>query len=78
MAGKGDIRAGGAFVELFTKNGPLVKGLAAGKATLQSWGRSVATVGAGITAIGAGIIAPLAAAVNHFAAAGSELADLAG
>jgi hypothetical protein len=70
---KADIKAGGAFVELFVKSGPLVKGLRQAQQQLQSFGMSVAKIGAGITAIGASIVGPLTAAVNHFASAGDVL-----
>src|SRR5690349_12755551 len=53
-----------------------MKGLKAAKEQLQSFGTSVAKVGAFLTGLGASILTPLAGAVTHFAQMGSELADV--
>lgn len=76
MAGRADIEAGKAHVKLYVQNSMLVKGLAAAKASLQSFGRGAGVLGAGFAAIGTGIIAPLIGAVAHFARVGSELNDM--
>lgn len=76
MAGKSDIRAGGAFVELFTKDAALVKGLRSAQKRLEGFGKSVMAVGGFFTGLGGAMLAPLAGAVAHFTSAGSQLNDL--
>jgi len=73
MPSASDIRAGGAFLELYSKNGPLYAGLKAAQrrvqafsSNLNAWGRKLGTIGAVITG-------PLVAASKHFAAAGDQL-----
>lgn len=71
------MRAGGAFVELFSKDGMLRKGLARAKQMVQAFGRAM--IGAGKVMIGMGLSigAPLAASVKHFINYGSQLRDMA-
>src|SRR5437867_3192200 len=76
MAGKSDIRAGGAFVELRTKDTDFQRGMKAATATLRNFGSQVASVRAFFAGLGTAILAPLGAAVMHFSAAGSVLADM--
>jgi cell division septum initiation protein DivIVA len=75
MAKQGkNIRAGRAFVELFTDNKKLEKGLKNAQASLKKFGASVAKIGATLTAASASIIAPLVLATNKYAALGDQLA----
>lgn len=76
MASKADIEAGKAFVTLYTKNGPLEKGVRSATKTLGTIGRGLVATGAGLTAVGAAIAAPLTAAVKHFMDAGDEIEKL--
>lgn len=76
MANSNAIRAGRAFVELFTDERPLVRGLNAIKGHLNSFGATVAKMGAGLTAIGGAIGGPLLVAAKTFADVGSSLADM--
>ena len=62
-----DVRAGGAFVELYTKDAAFQKGLEAATRRLKAWGASVTAVGASIGAIGASIMAPILAAAQRWA-----------
>jgi len=73
MAGR-DIRAGRAFVEIFTKDSA-TKGLRAIAAKFKAFGASIGAIGAGM--LGAATVAagPLAASVKTFADWGSELHD---
>jgi len=73
MAGRKDISAGRAYVELFVKQNALSKGLNQAGKRLQSWGKSAMVAGAGVSGAGAALLAPLSAAVAHFAAAGDKL-----
>lgn len=77
MASKADIKAGGAFVELFVKDGKFKQQIAGAQTTLKSLGTGIAAVGAGIAAAGAAVLAPLTAAVAHFTEAGGALNDMA-
>lgn len=67
-----DVKAGGAYVQLF------VKGFQEAQSQFAKFGAGLAKVGAGIAAIGAGIVGPMTAAVHHFTEAGGALDDLAG
>ncbi len=60
-ASAGAVRAGGAFVELFTKNNLLIKGLAQAKAMVLQFGAFVAKTGTKMIGIGAALLAPFAA-----------------
>ena len=73
----GDIRAGGAFVELFSKDGGLRSGLAKAKAMVQNFGASMMKIGAAGIAAGAAILGPLAAAVNKAVDYTSAIQDAA-
>jgi hypothetical protein len=73
MAGKSDIRAGGAFVDLFTKDAALVKGLRSAQKRLHSFGKGVMAVGGFFTGLGALITVPFGAAVRSFAESGNEI-----
>jgi TP901 family phage tail tape measure protein len=68
-----DIRAGGAFVEIFVRGniGPQLDAVAK---KLKSIGDSVTNLGKKFTAVGSAITAPLVLAANHFASVGSEIA----
>jgi len=69
-----DVRAGGAFVELGTKDEKLNKGLDAAKKKVDKFAKNIAAAGAGIAALGAGIALPLFKFTKDFAAYGDELA----
>lgn len=58
MPSASDIKAGGAFVELYTENGPLYAGLKEAQDYLANWGREVTSMGARIMAVGGGMLAP--------------------
>jgi len=62
-AGKG-IRAGAAFVEIFTDNSALRRGLNRASKTLKSWGKSVASIGAKAFAVGGAMLAPFGLAIK--------------
>ena len=61
-----DIRAGGAFVEVWGDTDPLAKALKSAERMVADFGKKLAAVGAGITAVGAGILAPLKASLDAF------------
>src|SRR4051794_2884089 len=73
MAGRSDIQAGRASIELVVKNSQFVKSLEGARRQLQGFGKAVSIAGATVAAAGAAIIAPFTAAVMHFAASGKEL-----
>ena len=76
------IRAGRAFIELFTKNNKLIKGLAAARARLKAFAAFARTQGMAIAGFGTGIAAmiaaPLAAAAKHFASFGDSVDKMRG
>jgi hypothetical protein len=73
MAGRSDILAGLAYVELFVKSDKLQAGLKAAQAKLQSFGKSVAITGAFIAGAGAALLAPFTVALHKFIESGSAL-----
>lgn len=69
----GAVRAGRAFVELFTKNS-LAAGLNAAAADLKAFGRNISSIGlkfAGLGAIGAGALLPMTNTLSDLAKQGS-------
>lgn len=71
--GASGIRAGRAYVEVGTDEGPLDAGLRRVQARLQSFGKRMAVVGAGLTAASAAVTGPIAFAVKQAVSSGSEL-----
>jgi hypothetical protein len=78
MAAGQAIRAGAAYIELFTKDSRLVKGLSSASKQLQAFGASVQTMGLNLVAAGGAVIAPLLAAVQQFAAMGDQVNKASG
>jgi hypothetical protein len=72
-----NVKAGGAYIELFTKDSGLIKGLTAADAKLKSLGASLAGIGARMTAAGGAAIGTLTAAAYDFAKAGATIDDAA-
>jgi hypothetical protein len=72
-ASAGAVRAGRAFVELFTDDRKLVAGLRAASAKLKSWGDSLSTVGRKLMTASAAVLTPLIGATKVFANLGSSL-----
>ena len=72
----GAIRQGRAFVELFTDDTELKRGLRKAENTVKAFGEDVSKVGRGMMGIGAAILAPLGLAVREYAKAGEELVVL--
>ncbi|MCO6454813.1 MAG: phage tail tape measure protein [Pirellulaceae bacterium] len=73
MAAGQAIRAGAAYIELFTKDSRMVKGLRSASQKLEAFGASVQGMGLQLVAAGGAVIAPLLAAVQHFATAGDQV-----
>lgn len=78
------IKAGDAYVRVFSDDSDLVKGLKGIGAKLKTLGSGVknvganiAGVGAGITGLGAAILAPIGAATKAFISAGDQLQKMA-
>lgn len=72
----GDIKAGGAYVELFANDSKLSAGLKAAGEKLKAFGSQVAVIGAGIAAAGTAILAPILQSARVFADTGSQLNDM--
>jgi hypothetical protein len=77
MASAKDVRAGGAFWELFAKTEKLDAALNKSLAKVQALGKSLFATGQDMLRTGIVIAAPLAFAVRTFSDMGSELVDLA-
>lgn len=73
----GAIKAGRAFVELFTEDSKLVRGLRRAHQRVQQWGASVRRVGMQVAGMGALIAAPLIGAAKVFASTGDNVAKMA-
>lgn len=76
MASGKEIRAGGAFIELFTKDAALVKGLARAQARLKAFGAGMTSIGTKMIAVGAAITAPLLLAAHAAAESGAAIYDM--
>jgi len=71
------IRAGRAYVELFAKDGRLVKGLQRASARLKAFAAGVTNIGMKAMLAGAAVTAPLLASVKAFASMGDKLDKMA-
>ncbi len=76
MAGAGAIRAGRAYVEFFSEDSKLVRGMRRIDKNLQSWGKQVTAVGSAVAAAGLAVLSPLTVAASIFSDMGSELNDM--
>ncbi|HEV8068697.1 MAG TPA: phage tail tape measure protein [Planctomycetaceae bacterium] len=77
MPGKsGAVRAGGAFVELFSDDSKLQRGLKAAGTKLKSWGKDVSGIGTKVFEAGAAVKGALSGAAAVFAEVGAELAHM--
>jgi len=68
-----DIKAGGAYVEIFATTDKLRKALAGAKKDLQAFGAGLKNIGAGSMAFGAGLVTPLLGAAIALSKSGDEL-----
>jgi len=75
--GAGDIRAGGAYVELWADKKRLTAGLKAAADESKQWASQITALGAGLSALGAGLVAPFALSAKAFADNGSKISDFA-
>ena len=76
MSSSSSIKAGSAYIELFTKDSRLVKGLNEAAKRLEAFGKSLQGIGTKMAMLGAGIVAPLAGAAKLFADMGSDMVDM--
>jgi len=77
MASSQGIRAGRAFVELFTDNRKLVRGLRAAEKKLKNFGRQIRGYGLKLAGLGSAMLAPLAASAKLFSGYGDQVAKMA-
>jgi hypothetical protein len=77
MASSRGIRAGRAFVELFTDNSKLVRGLRQAGRRLRAFGDRVRNMGMRTAAIGGAMVAPLLGAAKAFSSMGDQVAKMA-
>ncbi len=76
MAAASGIRAGAAYVELFVRDGRLVKGLNAASARLEAFGASITALGARLAGLGVTLALPFLGAAKLFADMGSDMLDM--
>ena len=72
----GAIRAGRAFIEIFTDDTKLQRGLNAAGKKISAFGNGITSLGKRFALLGAAAAAPLGLAVKKFADAGSGLVDM--
>ena len=77
VASSGAVRAGGAFVELFAKDGALHGALNRAKRVIQSFGAFVGRAGSLAATAGGALLAPLTALLKGGVSYAAELDDLA-
>jgi len=70
------IRAGAAYVELYTKDSRMVKGLQAAEKKLKAFGEGITSIGTRLAGLGAGVVTPLIGAAKVFSDMGGDLADM--
>jgi len=75
-ASSGAVRAGGAYVEIFAKDGAFQQAMTRVQNRLKATAAAMRSAGAGLMGIGAAIAAPILGAAQAFANLGSELADM--
>jgi hypothetical protein len=73
MAGKSDIKAGRAYVELGIRNSDFVKGLRNASKQLKTFGAGFQKIGVAAMAAGTAIVAPFVAATKQFLDVGDSL-----
>jgi ethanolamine utilization microcompartment shell protein EutS len=76
MAETGAIRAGGAFVEISTKNANFMKGLNAAAAKLKAWGTAISDIGRKLALAGAAGAGVLLSTLKVFSDQGDALAKM--
>jgi flagellar biosynthesis GTPase FlhF len=76
MASAQGVRAGAAYVELFTRDARLVKGLNAAAARLKAFGASITALGARIAGLGVALALPFLGAAKLFADMGDDMAKM--
>ena len=67
MAGRSDIRAGRAFVELYVKNGALMRGLTNARKQLKAFGDGAMKMGKTLLSVGTAAAVPFALSAKRFA-----------
>ena len=77
MPSSSNIRAGAAYIELYTKDSKLVKGLNRAAMRLKAFGDGITSVGKRFAALGTAIVAPLLAASKIFSDTGDSIAKMA-
>jgi len=76
MAMAGDIKAGGAFIEIGTDDAKMRKGLASAEKRLEGFGRKMGQIGRGLAIAGAAVTAPLVIGLKKFAALETKIAKI--
>lgn len=72
-----EVRAGGAFVELFVKDGKLTAGLESARKRVMGFARQAGAIGAGMAGAGTALLAPLMAITKSFLDTANNAGDAA-
>ena len=75
--GRGEVRAGRAYVELLVRDNKFIKGLDAAGKRLRSFGTSAMMSGARLLGAGGAVVAPLIAMSQQFASVGDQVNKMA-
>lgn len=75
--GARDVRAGGAFIEIFAKDSMVQATLLKVKKNFTDFGKQIRNIGLGSAGLGTALVAPLAASVQSFATNGAAIDDMA-
>ncbi len=76
MSLSSSIKAGAAYVELYTQDNKLVRGLNSAAKKLEAFGSGIRTIGLRLSTLGTAMVAPLMGAAKVFADMGSDLVDM--
>jgi len=76
MSAARGIKAGAAYVELYTKNSRLVKGLRDAEKKLKAFGAGITAIGTKLAGLGIGALAPMLGFAKSFSTIGGDLDDL--
>ena len=77
MSSNRSIRAGRAFVEVFTDDKRLVRGLRAAERKLKAFGANIRNLGLKMAGLGTAVLAPMLAAAKAFSTMGDQVAKMA-
>ncbi len=76
MSLSSNIKAGAAYIELYTQDNKLVRGLNRAAKKLEAFGSGIRSIGMRIGVLGTAMVTPMLGAAKAFADMGSDLVDM--